>query len=127
MRLFGFVFALFTLAQPAHADTDLLVCRVTGAVMHACCCPDQPTHNASVIERAGCCDGVHLEATAQASRVVEHGGANGAPAAVFSVLPSVAVVRAPAPMLARGVGADPRTTTGPPRVPVYLAILHLLG
>jgi hypothetical protein len=131
VRVLGVLLAaLFALAQPMRVEADLLVCRMTGAMMRACCCPDPATQQHSAgeaIEGAGCCDSLHLEASAPPSRVDVTTLAPLAPFLLATEAAHAKPRRALDTSTARSFVATQQRAAGPPRVPVFLSVLHLLG
>lgn len=131
MRSGALLFALAMLAQPVRAEAELLVCRMTGKVLRACCCP--PAAPPSGIGARSCCDVVRVATAAPPARVQmaspadERGprltGDTPGPAAATTtgVFAWSARVRAVA------VVAPPPTAPGPPAVPLFLTLQRLLG
>ena len=126
VRIAAVLLALVALSQPVRAESDLLVCRMTGAVMRACCCPEKAAAETPTLARVGCCDTLHFGASTAPAQV-------DAQSAHVVSLPAVLVDARFAPAmspkfasLGRSDVRERRQTAGPPRVPLYLSLRRLL-
>jgi hypothetical protein len=126
VRLAALLFGLVTLAQPLRTEENLLVCRMTGAVMQACCCPAPPTSPGAALKVRSCCDALHVESTVPPSRVDGAAAPIPAPVAIDVAIAGGGGAFAFVTMVDEVALRRPPTTAGPPRLPLYLSLRRLL-
>lgn len=124
MRIAALLLGLAALAQPVRAESDLLICRMTGDVMRACCCPATPRAAPDAVHKMCCCDSVHMAASASPSRA----DGTTTPPLVGQSAMALALPPRDAPSVSWVGEQDVRThrSTGPPRVPIYISLRRLL-
>lgn len=103
------------------SSADLLVCRMDGVVRSCCCRHEAANANAPVLERAGCCEALHIE---QPAPSVEQRSIHSAPLAA----PAIALLAPPLPLTSATPAApllqrQSRGTTGPPLFLLHRALL----
>lgn len=125
MRSGALLFALLMLAQPLRAERDLLICKISGAVLNACCCP-APT-SAAGLGAPCCCNVVHLAAAAPTAQVHTVTAPSASPVAVLSPWGCRALHRSHISAVNADLVQRPPLMPASPKRPRYLTLLHLLG
>jgi hypothetical protein len=120
-RILSSLMVLLFAMQAFASGSTILICKMTGEVLPACCCKDEKTSDSVALSEASCCD-VHRNEKAHLTGAVnEPSRDHHAVAVSIACSPSV-VSLPPRPTCEVGIGANGALASDP----IFLTHLRLL-